>query len=198
VKETSREIAAFATPVEANLARLQLEEAGIPSYVADESASSVFGMTTPLGGIRLYVGASDVERALGVLDEMEKTHLAARDAPEAEEEPEPESEEEFPGEEESVDEVVDPAKVDPEGEAWAGKARTLAAVGLVIFPLAFAAVARLLSRPKGVTLSPDARNVRSQAWFLALVAIVAWAAVFAVLWRPFGWFWRPRSSWPFG
>lgn len=61
-------IARFSEPLQAALARNDLQAAGIKSVLLDESfASTVWYLTTAVGGIRLQVAAEDAERAAAIL-----------------------------------------------------------------------------------------------------------------------------------
>ncbi len=69
-------IASFLDAVTAHLHRSRLELRGIPASVVDEHLVSL-GYPAPLGGVKLLVRESDVQRALAVLEEK----LPADDAP---------------------------------------------------------------------------------------------------------------------
>ena len=60
----------YLNPTEAELDKTLLEEAGIPVFLADESSLSL-GYGGVLGGVRLQVEDTDLERAQGVLDKRE-------------------------------------------------------------------------------------------------------------------------------
>ncbi|HWC88483.1 MAG TPA: DUF2007 domain-containing protein [Pirellulales bacterium] len=62
-------VAAFNSPVEADLARSQLEEAGIPSVLADEATSGNFWvLVNAVGGVKLQVFEQDLARAREILN----------------------------------------------------------------------------------------------------------------------------------
>jgi len=57
-------IAAFNSPVEADIARAQLSEAGIASYLADEAlVGNFWPLLNAVGGVKLQVAEADIERA---------------------------------------------------------------------------------------------------------------------------------------
>jgi hypothetical protein len=59
-------LAAFANPVEAELARNRLEAEGIPAFLIDTSATNVFfGMG--IAAVKLYVPEAELERARAIL-----------------------------------------------------------------------------------------------------------------------------------
>lgn len=62
-------IAKYHFPDKAQIAKLTLMSKGIDSFLADEFMSSFFPIA--MGGIRLQVRESDVERAKEVLQELE-------------------------------------------------------------------------------------------------------------------------------
>lgn len=64
-------LVAFLSASEAHIARAMLASEGIWSHVADEIAASALGISSGFGGIRLQVRASDLPRAMEVL-EMEE------------------------------------------------------------------------------------------------------------------------------
>lgn len=74
-------VAAFNTPLEADIARGRLSEAGIASYLTDEAlVGNFWALVNAVGGVKLQVAQSDSERAREVL----------RPEPEIEESPPPE------------------------------------------------------------------------------------------------------------
>jgi hypothetical protein len=61
-------VAAFTYPTQAWLAKLRLDEAGIPSFVADENLVSMNWLySNAVGGVKLQVGDSDAVTAASVL-----------------------------------------------------------------------------------------------------------------------------------
>ena len=64
-------IATYMTPLEADLAKLRLEAAGILSFVQDQNAASMNAAFNLFGnmGVRLQVRAEDEEEAIRVLSE---------------------------------------------------------------------------------------------------------------------------------
>ncbi|MBY0525660.1 MAG: DUF2007 domain-containing protein [Gemmataceae bacterium] len=76
-------IATFGNPIEAEMAKNELEAAGIPAYVQGGETASLFGGGAGLfGSVRLFVAENHRLRALVILDGMENE-------PEEAEEPEP-------------------------------------------------------------------------------------------------------------
>jgi hypothetical protein len=71
-------VATFGSPVEANLARNQLEAAGIKAFLADEeTVGMVWPLTNALGGIQLQVGDRDAKEALAILAKSKAPDLPA-------------------------------------------------------------------------------------------------------------------------
>ena len=72
-------VATFTTPIEAHTARNQLEMFGIRAFLADEATVGMAPHLSPaMGGVKLRVPESDVERALSVL-EFDKPPLTEDD-----------------------------------------------------------------------------------------------------------------------
>jgi hypothetical protein len=62
--------AVFGDLTQAQAARLDLEAAGIPAFLADENVvGSMFLWTTAVGGVKLQVPESRLNEAIRVLDE---------------------------------------------------------------------------------------------------------------------------------
>jgi Putative prokaryotic signal transducing protein len=62
-------LATFSNPIEAQLAKGRLEEAGIPAFLLGDLGGGMFvGMSNLFGEIRLTVAAEDVEEAARVLE----------------------------------------------------------------------------------------------------------------------------------
>jgi hypothetical protein len=74
-------VGVFSTPVEAELARNQLEEQGIPAVIMDaEAVGMLFHASGALGGVKVQVVESDAERARAVLADREgRATLSADD-----------------------------------------------------------------------------------------------------------------------
>ncbi|MBN2513728.1 MAG: DUF2007 domain-containing protein [Sedimentisphaerales bacterium] len=68
--------AQFDTPENAHLAKIDLENAGIPCFVGDENMP-IAGLyyTLSAGGIKILVRKSDLERAREVLQEAQNSHF---------------------------------------------------------------------------------------------------------------------------
>jgi hypothetical protein len=66
-------VATFWSPIEANLAKNQLEAAGVPVAMADEMTAVVnWGLTNAIRGIKLQVRRRDFERAEAALADSHK------------------------------------------------------------------------------------------------------------------------------
>ena len=62
-------VAAFGRPIDAHLAKAQLEADGIQAFLLDEQAISVNPFYAPaLGGVKLVVRAEDAARAREILE----------------------------------------------------------------------------------------------------------------------------------
>jgi len=74
-------VAAFWSPIEANLAKNQLEAAGVPVAIADEMTAVVnWGLTNAIRGIKLQVRRRDFERAEAALADGGNVPAEALDA----------------------------------------------------------------------------------------------------------------------
>src|SRR5437879_1927091 len=62
-------VATLQSATEANLAKNQLEAAGIHAYLSGEEAAMAWHMAGALGGIKLQVVDDDVEDALNLLEQ---------------------------------------------------------------------------------------------------------------------------------
>jgi hypothetical protein len=70
----------FPSPIEAGLARDRLDDEGIRAFVMDsEVAAMAWHLTNAIGGVKLYVSQSDLERAHEILEELEKHTDRAED-----------------------------------------------------------------------------------------------------------------------
>lgn len=74
-------VATYGNMVAAHAARSRLEAAGIRAFVAGENAASALSYVGPaLGGVKLQVGESDLERAAELLAEDDEADAAAEAA----------------------------------------------------------------------------------------------------------------------
>lgn len=78
-------IASFSTPLEANMARLKLESAGIPAFVADEYTIGMNWLySNALGGVKLQVPESMISEAQEIMasqaEQQTSDELATADA----------------------------------------------------------------------------------------------------------------------
>jgi len=79
-------VASFANPVEAEMAKNELEAAGIPAFLMGETSGTLFaGFSGLFGSIRLMVSEVNQERALAVIDGIDEEE---EDEPPEEKEPE--------------------------------------------------------------------------------------------------------------
>lgn len=66
-------IATHLTPVEANLAKIHLEESGIEAFVSGEDAVGAFPpLAVASSGVEVLVREVDAERAIALLEEHRK------------------------------------------------------------------------------------------------------------------------------
>lgn len=63
-------VATFSMPLEAEMARGQLEAEGIPARVADEDTVTLFNLGGAFGTVKLMVSEEHLERARAILDEL--------------------------------------------------------------------------------------------------------------------------------
>ncbi|MCW8884986.1 MAG: DUF2007 domain-containing protein [Motiliproteus sp.] len=71
-------IACFSLPIDAQIARAKLESEGIPAYVADEHTINMQWLySDAMGGVRLQVPTSCVERARSLLQETNADELVS-------------------------------------------------------------------------------------------------------------------------
>ena len=113
-------IATFNEPIEANLARIQLESEGIPAYLADEATVGIaWHLGTAIGGVKLQVSEDDAQRALSVLEE--KTPIVSSDH-------------ELAANETAMQSEVKPGVTDPTEELVTRALRS-AVLGLLFLPL---------------------------------------------------------------
>lgn len=126
-------IARFYDVVQAELARNDLGEAGIRAFLLDQGiVSTVWYLTTAVGGIRLQVAAKDAERALTILSQREQETIPAREEGSvAVEVPDGEEEGDFPDADDEDDAQPQPTKREEDAErAFRG-----AVLGLLLLPL---------------------------------------------------------------
>ena len=73
-------VATLNTPVEASMVRNQLEAEGIRAYLSDaETVGMVWYMGNAVGGIKVQVAQSDVERAFKIFDAHEPVPITEED-----------------------------------------------------------------------------------------------------------------------
>jgi len=136
--------AVFGDLTQAQAARLDLDAAGIPAFLADENvAGGLFHLATAVGGFKLQVPASRLDEALRLLDEQmpadaQPTDWSAVDVGQ----PEPDE----PADEEGAEapppapETAQAAEAPPEGELtrrerWADGLLRQWVFGVIFFPL---------------------------------------------------------------
>lgn len=139
-------VATLNTPTEASLVRNLLDAEGIPVFLSDtEAVGMAWYLGNALGGIKVQVAESDVERAFEVLDDHEPVTITEEDwkiAESFEGESEGEKDEWRDGEEEhNLDErEAEPAT---ELDAMVNRAYKSAFFGVLFFPLQFYSLALL-------------------------------------------------------
>lgn len=141
-------VEAYQNAMQAHLAKNHLEAAGIHSVLPDEhSVSNLWHLSGAIGGIKLQVAESDLERAEAVLDALENHRSDAAsvsvdvDADDDDAEDEPKPEQKPPDKEDAEDEE---SKLNPR-EQNAERAYPAALIGMVFPPLQFYATWLLLS-----------------------------------------------------
>ncbi|MFP4382187.1 MAG: hypothetical protein ACLFUS_16925 [Candidatus Sumerlaeia bacterium] len=67
-------IASFTQPMEAHMARIQLDAEDIPSYIADENLATIQPLySDAIGGVKLFVPRSHARRAAEILGVPDQT-----------------------------------------------------------------------------------------------------------------------------
>ncbi len=138
----------YQNAMQAHLAKNHLEAAGIRCVLADEhSVSNLWHLSIAIGGIKLQVAESDLERAEEVLDALEH-HRGTEDpaaiaadvtSDESKSEPKPADNEEEDAEEDDTELKLNAREQNAE------RAYRAALIGMVFFPLQFYATWLLLS-----------------------------------------------------
>jgi hypothetical protein len=152
------DVGRFDSAIDANFARIQLEEKGIPSFVAGQQAGTMFGL--PLGGpdgIRLQVREEDAERAVAVLEARTPAVPAEAGADEGSG---PFRDEDSVEAVDLLDKAVDQ---DFEDRRWARRVRLFAFVGIFIWLFEIGAVLRLARAPDR-EFPPDVQRMLNQAY----------------------------------
>jgi hypothetical protein len=122
-------VAAFGTPVEANLAKNRLEAGGVQGFLSDEeTVGTAWHLTNAVGGIKLQVRQQDVEQARAVL--AQRTQADGPDESDPARGPE-----EWPAPDAGRVEVDEDEPVLTNREQNADRALRGAILGLLLFPL---------------------------------------------------------------
>ena len=140
-----------------------LAEGGVEAEIFDQqmgTAIPVLGAT----GVRVVVRAEDLERARALL-----ARAAAHRQPAAETPGEGSGEDEQA--EEPADEGATPDDSSVDVDVWAYRTRAIAYCGIVLTPLAVAALFRISAPPDGIESSPRAMRMLSQARWAAWMGI---------------------------
>jgi hypothetical protein len=160
------EVTRFADPIEATLAKNQLEAAGIKAFLMDDTTVTMdWLLSNAIGGVKVVVAPQDLERAELILFGEEKADpkdlAAAAEAAEPEEEVEEADEESPEASEEGDETTATPREVDAE------RAYKAAVFGLLLYPLQFYACWLLLA----VYFSDERLEgtARRRAWVAAVI-----------------------------
>lgn len=171
-------IVTFWSPMEANLAKGQLEAAGIRSFLSgEEAAAMTWLLTNAMGGIKLQVAARDADRAHACLAEAELATAQDLDEAAVRNEAEFTDPDQAPDSADSGDEDAGPALTVREQNAeraWRGSV-----LGLLFLPLQFYVFYLLVK----VYLSEDElrREHRRHACFAAAINLPLMVAAGLVL-----------------
>ncbi|QDT96820.1 putative signal transducing protein [Gimesia aquarii] len=139
-------VATLNTPTEAILVRNLLDAEGIPVFLSDtEAVGMAWYLGYALGGVKVQVAESDVERAFEVLDDHEPVTITEEDwkiVESFEEESEDEKDEWEDDEEEHNLDVLE-VESTSEIDAIVNRAYKSAFFGVIFFPLQFYSLALL-------------------------------------------------------
>lgn len=153
-------IATLNTPIEASLVRNQLDAEGVQVFLTDaEAVGMAWYLGTAIGGIKVQVAESDVERAFEILDEHDPVTITEEDWRTGESDDEDDdwdedadSDPNAMNAEEGSDKVseLSPAEIDKN----VTRAFRASLFGLLFFPLQFYALSLLID----LVLSPHPLN----------------------------------------
>ena len=80
--ENLKILAAYATPIEADMARNRLEASGVRAFLADEyTVGWLWHLGTGLHGVKVLVAESDLPRALEILEDFRQTGVQGEPPP---------------------------------------------------------------------------------------------------------------------
>lgn len=80
--EDLKTLAAFATPIEADVVRNRLEASGVQAFLADEyTVGWLWHLGTGLRGVKVQVAESDLRRALKILEDFQQPQVPDRPQP---------------------------------------------------------------------------------------------------------------------
>lgn len=75
-------VAAYSTPIEANIARNRLEAAGVEAFLGDDQTVGwLWHLGTALHGVKVLVAESDLSRAAEILEKLQKPEFAGEPPP---------------------------------------------------------------------------------------------------------------------
>jgi len=174
--------AVFGDHTQAIAARLELDAAGIPAFVADEHvAGGILSLATAIGGFRLQVPASRLEESLRLLDERMPGGGGTTDWSEVDVGvPEPEENED--GEEAPLQSPA-PSPTMPEPieetltlrEQRAERLMTGVVIGIICFPVLFLAFWRVIQVfVSDERLRPESSRKAKLAGVLIVVGTTLW------------------------
>jgi hypothetical protein len=178
--------AKFGSPIDAQRAVDLLGERGIRAFVGDEAAGTLLGLGSVLG-FPVMVEEDDVPRALETLAE-EDAEAAKPDPPEQEAAleaealaaPDAESDEGASAGADPDDFVEEAEAPLVESERWAKQTRTIALIGVLVWPFFIGAVARLLWPSKRFARTPAVKRYLKQAWVCVVATLVVVGLAFWV------------------
>ncbi|MCH9653423.1 MAG: DUF2007 domain-containing protein [Planctomycetes bacterium] len=181
-------VATLNTPVEASLVRNQLEAEGIRAFLSDaETVGMVWYMGNAVGGIKVQVAESDVDRAFEILDAHEPVTITEEDWQTAESEDDDWNEgagNDFDQEKEEDGEEEQPVS---EFDEMVDRAYKAAFLGVLFIPLQVYSLSILVTIFFGSTpLNPENRRKVKIAFLIDLAMagflFYAFYTIFYFLW----------------
>ncbi len=184
-------VATYASPVEANLAKSYLEDAGVKAFLSGEQmVETAWYLSNAVGGIKLQTASRNAEEALAILAERVDSMPVSRDKSESVEE----SAELLTASGSAAGDADSDGGADTDGddvetqltsrEEWANRALRSALFGLLWMPLqpyvtwillkVFLSDERLGPVPRRNAIVAAAINV---PWMLGVCALIRWLMV---------------------
>jgi putative intracellular protease/amidase len=185
-------IATFDSPIEAQIARAALEEAGVTAFIADERMAGMpWMLSNAIGGAKLQVSGGDAQLDLKVLNDRSPADFAAADEAYPAEpynenddsywklEPEQQDAYDDPDDDQSLAEKSDdhPSHSRTSREENADRALKAAFFGIFVFPLFFYAAWLLLK-----VFHSEERLAERHARNAFIAAVLAGPFLFLFLW----------------